>query len=209
MDAHLKGVGRQALQQECEIGAVPTPEPVGHAPGLQRDVSLEVQKRRQKVRSSRDRERQCFADPGSLRRPDRARPETLHGRRVQAAGGQPHSCRAVHRFDGRPHYRGRNDRGSRPTERRQRTDRWPGRFLPHDEPTAKADRLVQLRCGSRPSASGSAGPEYKPSRKQRQRKGHPQKQTARLLFANGRLIAVRLYGGTSPEALAQGLKLRN
>jgi hypothetical protein len=48
MNAHLKGIGRQALQQEREIGSALAPKPVGHAPGLQRDISLEVQKRRQK-----------------------------------------------------------------------------------------------------------------------------------------------------------------
>src|SRR4029077_15110797 len=36
-----------------------------------------------------------------------------------------------------------------------------------------------------------------------QRQGGAAKEAARLLIANGRLIAVRRYGGTSPEALAQ------
>jgi len=48
MNAHLKLIGRQALQQKRQIGALLAPEPVGDAPGLKRDVSLEVQKRRQK-----------------------------------------------------------------------------------------------------------------------------------------------------------------
>ena len=50
MDADLKRVGRQALQQQCEIGAVAMPEPVRHPKGLQRDIALEVQQRRQKSR---------------------------------------------------------------------------------------------------------------------------------------------------------------
>ena len=47
VNAHLKGIGRHALQQECEVGALVTPKPVGYPPGLQGDISLEVQKRRQ------------------------------------------------------------------------------------------------------------------------------------------------------------------
>ena len=53
MDANLKRVGRQALQQQCEIGAVAMPEPVRHPPGLQRHISLEIEQRRQKPRGSR------------------------------------------------------------------------------------------------------------------------------------------------------------
>ena len=46
----LKLIGRQALQQQREIAAPLAPEPVGDAPGLQRDVALEVQQRRQQRR---------------------------------------------------------------------------------------------------------------------------------------------------------------
>ena len=47
MNADLKLIGRQALQQQREIVAALTPEAVRDAPGLQRDISLEVQQRRQ------------------------------------------------------------------------------------------------------------------------------------------------------------------
>ena len=50
MNGNLKLIGRQALQQQREIAAVLAPEPVGDEPGLQRDVALEVQQRRQKRR---------------------------------------------------------------------------------------------------------------------------------------------------------------
>ena len=50
MNGDLKLIGRQALQKQREIGAPPAPEPVGDAPGLQRDVALEVQQRWQQRR---------------------------------------------------------------------------------------------------------------------------------------------------------------
>ena len=50
MNADLKLIGRQALQQQREIVAIMQPEPVRDAPGLQRDISLEVQQRRQQRR---------------------------------------------------------------------------------------------------------------------------------------------------------------
>ena len=50
MNADGKLIGRQALQQQREIVAELAPEPVGDAPRLQRDVSLEVQQRRQQRR---------------------------------------------------------------------------------------------------------------------------------------------------------------
>ena len=53
MNADLKRIRRQALQQQCEIGAVLPPEPVRYAPGLQRDESLEVQQRWQQCRPGR------------------------------------------------------------------------------------------------------------------------------------------------------------
>lgn len=48
MNADLKLIGRQALQQQRLIGAAASPEPVGNAPGQKRDISLEVEKRRHK-----------------------------------------------------------------------------------------------------------------------------------------------------------------
>ena len=50
MNTDLKRVGRQALQQKRLIRPVLAPEPIRHAPGLQGDVSLEVEKRRQQRR---------------------------------------------------------------------------------------------------------------------------------------------------------------
>src|SRR3954470_12706514 len=50
MNADLKLIGRQTLQQEREIVAALAPEPVRDAPSLQRNVALEVQQRRQQRR---------------------------------------------------------------------------------------------------------------------------------------------------------------
>ena len=56
------------------------------------------------------------------------------------------------------------------------------------------------------SSPASVRGKYSPIAERRQRKP-PQKTNRPSAFANGRLIAVRLYGGTSPEALAQDRSL--
>ena len=55
MDAYLAKPlrSKELFQAVQDLGAVAMPEPVRHAPGLQRDVALEVQQRRQKSRRRR------------------------------------------------------------------------------------------------------------------------------------------------------------
>src|SRR4030095_15309340 len=50
MDADLQPLGGGALHPESQISAAALPEPVLDAPGLQGDVALEVQERRQQRR---------------------------------------------------------------------------------------------------------------------------------------------------------------
>ena len=119
VNADLERIGGQALHQQCEIGTALPPEPVRHPPGLQGDVALEVQERRQQCRGRGIMNRNALQiaarrldQIGSLRkRLTRNARETLRGRQ--------RACRAARRFDGPPRCRGRNDRGWRPTTRRR------------------------------------------------------------------------------------------
>ena len=205
VDAHLKGIRRLALQQQCEVAAIPLPEPVRHPPGLQRHVPLEIDERRQKCRRCRVMKNDSLRDRGARPQRGRATPQTLRWRRAQIDADHWRFYRAAVRSDRPPQRRGRSDRGSKPPGNGRISDRWPRPFQPRAGSSATALRWVNFRprpCPIRPSGTlnrAGALPNIRPSQNRAspapQAQMPAQKQTAHLLEQMGGSVAVRFDGG--------------